>query len=130
MKCILKIIFVGILLQFQFDQFWRTKHLFFLGFEIIRQERLILPSLKLTFVWFQEWKILHLLWWAVSGHNLQHYDAAKDPVLHGQLDHPLHGDLFLNSPHLLPSFWQWGEGLKQDEKINKTKSLKSREEVS
>ena len=71
----------------------------------------ILSGWKNIILFFlQERKILHLLWWAVLGHNVQHYHAAQDAVLHRQLDHPLHGNLLLNSPHLLPAIRQWGEG--------------------
>ena len=31
----------------------------------------------------QEWKILYMLWWALSGHNLQHNNATEDVVLYG-----------------------------------------------
>ena len=31
----------------------------------------------------QEWKILYMLWWALSGHNVQHNNATEDVVLYG-----------------------------------------------
>ena len=59
---------------------------------------------------FQKWEVLHLLWWAVLRYYIQHYNETEDALLHRQLDHPLHGHLLPNGPHLLLAIWQWREG--------------------
>ena len=79
-------------------------------FDVRASERYFIRIKKSISFFLQERKILHLLWWAILGHNVQHYHAAEDAVLHRQLDHPLHGNLLLNSPHLLSAIRQWGEG--------------------